>query len=1008
MSKYQGPVFHKKLQTERSQTKPSPREVKRTQQPTIEQNHVPFYKTHEPKQTFETPVKQKQTTAKNDSIYEDRTSTPFKVTHVPPSFFGTRKKKEEEQDQINYQVIFQNLSKKDDEFLLFDEYLSDYGEEQVARREAQLNQTTEIEEQNSAQMEPEENEIVVQETKEVKKSAHEIEPGTDPLSQEVHTPEPEVEEVVEEEPDKRKEPKKRGLSRSLAGMIQEEQDPVLNKGRNIARYFGETLQNQQIKAEPKNQSQPATISELLAQSRNNQTSSQLESLLEENERSAKQLAANIAEEEELENVEVIEPEVQAEEHVTKELETSLISETAEQVEEPVMEEPQTELEPLTEEESLVTEEKEPEPSLEVAENMLEESESETSVNTTEPEYSSQPATITELLARARKDSTQDLSAILGEDFAMNQEEPTSETETVIEKPVDFERKEVNNQFNESEVVVEDASEIEETVVTEPALESETVVETSVTENNDTELNEDFATPEKTVVVPSSVEVTEEASEERFNQAVEAEVETETAVVMEEPEPLKPYEFPSIGLLQEPVKFETSAIDDWVLEQAEALNETLEAFNVEAQVVGWTIGPAITQFELQLGRGVKVNKITNLADDLKLSLAAKDIRIEAPIPGKSTVGVEVPNKKSRPVMISEVLESEAFKESESPLTIALGVNLAGETVVTTIDKMPHGLIAGATGSGKSVFINSLLVSLLYKATPNEVKLILIDPKAVELAPYNGLPHLLSPVISEPKAANEALKWAVVEMEERYQKLAAAGVRNIEGFNKKAEKNGDHALKIPYIVIIIDELADLMMVASNEVQDSIARITQKARAAGIHLIVATQRPSVDVVTGTIKNNIPTRVAFMVSSQIDSRTILDNGGAEKLLGRGDMLFQGNGSSRPVRLQGTFVEDEIDDIVDFVKEQQEANYLFQSESLLERAEELEDKDELLDEVLPFIVDQGTVSASALQRKFRIGFNRASNLIDKLESKNLISGNKGSKPRDVFLTRTDYEEKFM
>ncbi|MER2294250.1 MAG: DNA translocase FtsK [Desemzia incerta] len=469
-----------------------------------------------------------------------------------------------------------------------------------------------------------------------------------------------------------------------------------------------------------------------------------------------------------------------------------------------------------------------------------------------------------------------------------------------------------------------------------------------------------------------------------------------------------YQFPSLDLLNEPITFEPNAIDDWVLEQAECLNETLEAFNIEAQVVGWTIGPAITQFELQLGRGVKVNKITNLSDDLKLALAAKDIRIEAPIPGKSTVGVEIPNLKSRPVMISEVIESEAFENSDSPLTIAMGVNLAGEAVVSTIDKMPHGLIAGATGSGKSVFINSLLVSLLYKATPNEVKLILIDPKAVELAPYNDLPHLLSPVISEPKAANEALKWAVNEMEERYQKLAAGGVRNIEHFNKKAEARGDHALKMPYIVIIIDELADLMMVASNEVQESIARITQKARAAGIHLIVATQRPSVDVVTGTIKNNIPTRIAFMVSSQVDSRTILDTGGAEKLLGRGDMLFQGNGASQPVRIQGTYVEEEIDGIVDFVKEQQEPNYLFQSESLLAKAEALEGKDELLDEVLPFIIDEGTVSASSLQRKFKIGFNRASNLIDALESKNLISENKGSRPRDVFLTRSDYEEKFL
>lgn len=327
------------------------------------------------------------------------------------------------------------------------------------------------------------------------------------------------------------------------------------------------------------------------------------------------------------------------------------------------------------------------------------------------------------------------------------------------------------------------------------------------------------------------------------------------------------------------------------------------------------------------------------------------------------------------------------------------------MVTTIEKMPHGLIAGATGSGKSVFINSLLISILYKAKPSEVKLILIDPKAVELAPYNDIPHLLSPVISEPKAAAEALKWAVDEMEERYQKLAAAGVRNIERFNEKAEETGEFGLKIPYIVIIIDELADLMMVASSEVQDYIARITQKARAAGIHLLVATQRPSVDVITGTIKNNIPTRVAFMVSSQIDSRTILDIGGAEKLLGRGDMLFMENGSGRPIRIQGTYVENEIDTIVKHVKEQRGPNYLFEPETLLAKLELVEGQDELFETILAFIANEETVSVSLLQRKFKIGFNRASNLIEALESQNLISGNKGSKPRDVFLTQAEYEK---
>ncbi|MEG2602495.1 MAG: DNA translocase FtsK, partial [Carnobacterium sp.] len=541
----------------------------------------------------------------------------------------------------------------------------------------------------------------------------------------------------------------------------------------------------------------------------------------------------------------------------------------------------------------------------------------------------------------------------------------------------------------------DDEELEEEFIIEPQL-------------NEVELSEEESLP-NSEEEPISEEQASEVSE--IPQAInptKIELPSMNSISEKEEQDLRQYHLPPLNLLNPPVEFENSSVDDWVLEQAELLNETLDAFGVDAQVIGWTIGPAVTQFELQLGRGVKVNKITNLSDDLKLALAAKDIRIEAPIPGKSSVGVEIPNCNSRPVMLSEVMNSQAFKESKSPLTVALGVNLAGEAMVTTIEKMPHGLIAGATGSGKSVFINSLLISILYKAKPSEVKLILIDPKAVELAPYNDIPHLLSPVISEPKAAAEALKWAVDEMEERYQKLAAAGVRNIERFNEKAEETGEFGLKIPYIVIIIDELADLMMVASSEVQDYIARITQKARAAGIHLLVATQRPSVDVITGTIKNNIPTRVAFMVSSQIDSRTILDIGGAEKLLGRGDMLFMENGSGRPIRIQGTYVENEIDTIVKHVKEQRGPNYLFEPETLLAKLELVEGQDELFETILAFIANEETVSVSLLQRKFKIGFNRASNLIEALESQNLISGNKGSKPRDVFLTQAEYEKNYL
>lgn len=575
---------------------------------------------------------------------------------------------------------------------------------------------------------------------------------------------------------------------------------------------------------------------------------------------------------------------------------------------------------------------------------------------------------------------------------------------------------LSHQAEKQEVEPDSVLEEPEIVVEEELIEEAPVV---VIEQAETFIESTATEDEELLFVSDTVEITEKEvliTEEQsaMRNKVQVQVHSQEALpTMEsisdiEERELRQYQMPPLELLNPPVAFTDNVVDDWVLEQAELLNETLDAFGVDAQVIGWTIGPAVTQFELQLGRGVKVNKITNLSDDLKLALAAKDIRIEAPIPGKSSVGVEIPNCSSRPVMLSEVMGSKAFKESKSPLTVALGVNLSGEALVTTIEKMPHGLIAGATGSGKSVFINSILVSLLYKAKPNEVKLILIDPKAVELAPYNDIPHLLSPVISEPKAAAEALKWAVDEMEERYQKLAAAGVRNIERFNEKAEETGEYGLKIPYIVIIIDELADLMMVASNEVQDYIARITQKARAAGIHLLVATQRPSVDVITGTIKNNIPTRVAFMVSSQIDSRTILDIGGAEKLLGRGDMLFMENGSGRPIRIQGTYVEQEIDSVVKHVKDQRGPNYLFEPETLLAKLELVEGQDELFEAILEFIAGEDTVSVSLLQRKFKIGFNRASNLIETLESQNLISGNKGSKPRDVYLTQADYEKNYQ
>ncbi|WP_203619714.1 DNA translocase FtsK [Apilactobacillus nanyangensis] len=469
---------------------------------------------------------------------------------------------------------------------------------------------------------------------------------------------------------------------------------------------------------------------------------------------------------------------------------------------------------------------------------------------------------------------------------------------------------------------------------------------------------------------------------------------------------KGYQFPSMNLLEPSDEFEDDSMDDWIENQAEILDETLRAFNVDANVVDWTNGPTVTQFQIKLQLGVKVSKITNLTDDLKLALAAKDIRIEAPIPGKTTVGIEIPNPKPRPVRLSEVLDTPQFEKTDKPLTVALGVDLTGKPQMTDLSKMPHGLIAGATGSGKSVFLNSLLISLLYKATPAQLKMILIDPKAVEMAPYDKLPHLLSPVISDPKQASAALKWSVKEMDERYEKLAAAGARNIEQFNQMAEQAGEYTKKMPYILIVIDELADLMMVASNEVQDYIVRITQKARAAGIHLIVATQRPSVDIITGTIKNNIPTRVAFMVSSQVDSRTIIDTAGAERLLGKGDMLYLGNGASQSARLQGTFVtNDEIERVTDEVRKQGEPKYAFQPDSLLKSVNQVEQQDELMPDVLEYISNEETVSTSKLQRVFSIGYNRAASLIDELEKHNYVSGQHGSKPRDVYLTESDYKK---
>ncbi|MED3537401.1 DNA translocase FtsK [Bacillus toyonensis] len=464
-----------------------------------------------------------------------------------------------------------------------------------------------------------------------------------------------------------------------------------------------------------------------------------------------------------------------------------------------------------------------------------------------------------------------------------------------------------------------------------------------------------------------------------------------------------YTVPPLALLSIP---QQSALDntEWLEEQKELLDTTFNNFHVGAHVINVSQGPAVTRFEVQPDPGVKVNKITNLSDDIKLSLAAKDIRIEAPIPGKSAIGIEVPNKESKPVFLREILRSPVFTKSESPLTVALGLDISGDPIVTDIRKMPHGLIAGATGSGKSVCINAILTSILYKAKPHEVKLILIDPKMVELAPYNSVPHLVAPVITDVKAATAALKWAVEEMERRYELFAHAGARDLTRYNTIVSEREIPGETLPYIVIVIDELADLMMVAPGDVEEAICRIAQKARACGIHLLVATQRPSVDVITGLIKSNIPTRIAFTVSSQVDSRTIIDIGGAEKLLGRGDMLFLGNGTSKPVRVQGVYVsDDEIEKTVDHVKKQMKPNYLFKQEDLLAKSEQSESEDELFLDACQFVVEQGGASTSSVQRNFRIGYNRAARLIEEMESQGIISEGRGTKPRDVLISEDEF-----
>ncbi|EAE9359231.1 DNA translocase SpoIIIE [Listeria monocytogenes] len=462
-----------------------------------------------------------------------------------------------------------------------------------------------------------------------------------------------------------------------------------------------------------------------------------------------------------------------------------------------------------------------------------------------------------------------------------------------------------------------------------------------------------------------------------------------------------YQLPPVDILAPAKVTDQSKEYDQIKVNAKKLEDTFESFGVKAKITQVHLGPAVTKYEVQPSVGVKVSKIVSLSDDIALALAAKDIRIEAPIPGKSAIGIEVANQNVAMVSLREVLENNPKNNPDEKLQIALGRDISGEAMMVNLDKMPHLLVAGATGSGKSVCINGIITSILLRAKPHEVKMMMIDPKMVELNVYNGIPHLLAPVVTNPKKAAQALQKVVAEMERRYDLFSHTGTRNMQGYNdyvkKHNELNEEKQPELPFIVVIVDELADLMMVASNDVEDAITRLAQMARAAGIHLIIATQRPSVDVITGVIKANIPSRIAFAVSSSIDSRTILDMGGAEKLLGRGDMLLLPVGSSKPTRIQGAFLSDaEVEDVVNYVISQQKAQY--SEEMIPDDIPEVEGEvtDELYHEAVELVVEMQTASVSMLQRKFRIGYNRAARLIDEMEQRGVVGPHEGSKPRRV------------
>lgn len=550
---------------------------------------------------------------------------------------------------------------------------------------------------------------------------------------------------------------------------------------------------------------------------------------------------------------------------------------------------------------------------------------------------------------------------------------------------------------------------------------ETMTNEVVDINNEAADNEENASEISNISDNEVIESEAKDNEIISNETVVKEIKAKEAAVPDRKKAEgKDYIFPPVTLLIKEQQTQSSGYEQYLKETALKLQQTLESFGVNVTITDISCGPSVTRYEMFPEQGTKVSKILSLTDDIKLNLAASDIRIEAPIPGKAAIGIEIPNKHNQTVHFRDLIESSTFEKFKSRLAFAVGKDIGGKTVVTDLAKMPHLLIAGATGSGKSVCINTLIMSILYKASPEEVKLIMVDPKMVELSIYNGIPHLLIPVVTDPKKASGALNWAVAEMTNRYKKFTETGVRNIEGYNKKVkelQKSGEidpeTIKKMPQIVIIIDELADLMMVAPGEVEDAIVRLSQLARAAGIHLVIATQRPSVNVITGLIKANVPSRIAFSVSSGVDSRTIIDMNGAEKLLGKGDMLFYPAGYSKPVRVQGAFISDsEISDVVEFLKENEDVavydtEVTEKIESKLNSAAISQEKDEYFEAAARFVIEKDKASIGMIQRMFKVGFNRAARIVDQLADAGIVGPEEGTKPRKVLMSSEQLEAYF-